>query len=263
MPIVLGVDAAWTASGSSGVALLRTHERGRSVIAVAPSYDDFIGLAEGREPRWDRPSSGLRDVTSILSAASALADGEAIDAIAIDMPISMKRISGRRPADDAVSREFGRFGAAVHSPNSQRPDPAVTRAVREFVNAGFPIRTTEPRLPGLFEVYPLAALTRVLGLPKRPPYKVSKMARYGWPGPRASRIAKLLESWAAIVHALEREVGPLPLRLPDGPRPTIELKAYEDALDAIVCAWVGARIIDGSAQAYPDNNESAAIWIPS
>jgi len=39
-----------------------------------------------------------------------------------------------------------------------------------------------------------------------------------------------------------------------------ELKAFEDALDAVVCARVGACVLDGKAKLYGDRK--SAIWVP-
>lgn len=38
------------------------------------------------------------------------------------------------------------------------------------------------------------------------------------------------------------------------------LKAFEDMLDAVVCAWVGCCILDGRARSFGDG--SSAIWVP-
>ena len=38
------------------------------------------------------------------------------------------------------------------------------------------------------------------------------------------------------------------------------LKPFEDALDAIVAAWVGSTILEGRAEAFGD--DKSAIWIP-
>ncbi|MDW7774366.1 MAG: hypothetical protein SCH71_15885 [Desulfobulbaceae bacterium] len=38
------------------------------------------------------------------------------------------------------------------------------------------------------------------------------------------------------------------------------LKRYEDALDALVCAWVGVKFLEGETQ--PLGDETAAIWCP-
>jgi predicted RNase H-like nuclease len=52
------------------------------------------------------------------------------------------------------------------------------------------------------------------------------------------------------------------MELPDpaGAIPVTGLKRYEDSLDALVCAWVGAKYLEGEAVAYGDH--TAAIWIP-
>jgi predicted RNase H-like nuclease len=39
-----------------------------------------------------------------------------------------------------------------------------------------------------------------------------------------------------------------------------EMKAFEDMLDAVVCAWIGVTVLEGRARAYGD--ERSAIWIP-
>ena len=39
----------------------------------------------------------------------------------------------------------------------------------------------------------------------------------------------------------------------------VEVKAYEDKLDAVVCAWVGICALEGRAMPFGDRN--SAIWI--
>ena len=39
------------------------------------------------------------------------------------------------------------------------------------------------------------------------------------------------------------------------------LKAFEDKLDAIVCAWVGICVIEGRATPFGD--QDSAIWVPT
>jgi hypothetical protein len=66
MASVLSIDAAWTAAGSSGVALLRCAKGKRDIVGVAPSYAGFIGLAEGTTVDWDQPIGGAPDVRIVL-----------------------------------------------------------------------------------------------------------------------------------------------------------------------------------------------------
>lgn len=263
MALVLGIDAAWTEQGSSGVALLRFDNGSRNVIAVAPSYAGFIGLARHEPVEWKRPPGGVPLVSDLLGAAAALGGGP-VDVVAVDMPMSRKPIVGRRNADRAVSRAFGAYGAAVHSPAPDRPDKAVTGMARDFQAAGFELATAVPMRPALIEVYPLAALVRLLGVKRRPAYKVSKIARYRWPGTIRERIERLLQTWSSICEELEQHVGDLLIDFPKHSSvvSASQLKPYEDAIDAVISAWVGTCFLDGTAKPFPDDDADAAIWIP-
>jgi predicted RNase H-like nuclease len=263
MALILGIDAAWTEHGSSALALLRAGEGERSIIAVAPSYDEFIGLARGEPVAWRVAAGSVPQVPDLIAAARALGGGP-VDVVAVDMPMSRQPIDRRRNADQAVSRAFGRYRAAVHSPSAHRPDQPVTGMVRALEAAGFELATmAPPRLPALVEVYPLAALVQLLGCAKRPLYKVSKIARY-CKGTMSERIDRLLETWSSICAALEQKVGDIGISFPerDSIRSLAHLKPYEDAIDAVVCAWVGACVVDGTAKPYPPDDPDAAIWIP-
>jgi hypothetical protein len=68
------------------------------------------------------------------------------------------------------------------------------------------------------------------------PYKVSKQGSY-WPGASASeRRRLLLAQWSEIASLLDREVGGCAAELasPIQDATRVELKAYEDRLNAIV-----------------------------
>ncbi|MDZ7344582.1 MAG: DUF429 domain-containing protein, partial [candidate division KSB1 bacterium] len=80
------------------------------------------------------------------------------------------------------------------------------------------------------------------------------------------------ERWAAIARNLTRLRTALAKRI-DGVADwlppaksfmkngaTSRLKGYEDALDAIVCAWIGCEFLAGRCVAYGD--EESAIWLP-
>jgi predicted RNase H-like nuclease len=53
----------------------------------------------------------------------------------------------------------------------------------------------------------------------------------------------------------------IPLDLSDTKGLTIaELKAIEDMIDALVCAWVAVKFLDGATDCFGD--DIAAIWVP-
>jgi predicted RNase H-like nuclease len=105
-------------------------------------------------------------------------------------------------------------------------------------------------------------LLRLLNADYRVPYKASNTTRY-WPGQSVpTRVRNLLREYQRILRALSACISDIPLTLPSPEACTsfAFLKRYEDALDALVCAWVGIEFLEGRATAYGD--DTAAIWIP-
>ena len=257
---MLGIDAAWTATRPSGVALA-VRQAGRWTLrAVAPSYAHFLALAHGEA--LDRvPTGAVPDVAALLDAAQRLAGGP-VGLVAIDMPLALTPIVARRPSDNAIARAFGAWHCATHSPSAERPG-ALSDALREgFAAAGYPLRTGDARAGGLIEVYPHPALVRLAGGTRRLPYKAGNSAKY-WPGESlAVRRGLLHAEWRRIAALLATRFDGLADRLPPlADHPTgIAAKAHEDMLDAIVCAWVGVTALEGAADAFGD--EDSAIWVP-
>lgn len=259
---VLGLDAAWTDRQPSGIALLVETARGWRCAGLAPSYAAFHALAEGRPADWrERPRGGPPDPAALLATAARLAPGAALAVIAADLPLARTPIVGRRPADDAVSRAFGARGCVVHSPSQARPGPLSDRLRAALDAQGFALATALPPAPRvLLEVYPHTALLALLDLDYRLPYKVSRARRY-WPeADPAARAARLLEMHRRILGALRREVGDLDVPLPAAARSAGALKRFEDALDALLCAWVGIAYLTGRAEPFGDRD--AAVWCP-
>lgn len=263
---VLGIDAAWTATRPSGVALVveeATEGRGRWALrAVAPSYDHFLAL--GRGAPCDGVAGGsVPDAAALLAAAQRIA-GTAVSLVAIDMPLSHEPITGRRPSDNAIARVFGARHCSTHSPSVLRPGALSDTLRADFAAAGYPL-LTDPGgtgAGGLIEVYPHPALVILAGAARRLPYKVGNTAKY-WPGePIAVRRRRLLAEWDRIAALLATRLDGVARHLPvlSDPSTGAQRKAHEDMLDAIVCAWVGITALTGQADAYGD--AVSAIWVP-
>lgn len=264
MRAVIGIDAAWTRDRPSGVALCVERGGVWHCEAVAPSYEHFIALGDGRRISWDRPGGvlgGVPEPARLLRAAAALEPRARVVAVALDLPLALGPITRRRKADRAVSREYGSRGCSTHSPSRLRPGGLSSSTRAGFEAAGFRLATvTAPhRAPAILEVYPHTALLSLLADDYRVPYKVSKSGRY-WPGTTvAVRRRRLLEQWRRILAALGRRMK-VRLELPASFASFAAMKAYEDAIDALVCAWVAIEFLAGKAA--PLGDEAAAIWIP-
>jgi predicted RNase H-like nuclease len=261
MQAVLGIDAAWTAHQPSGVALV-TKDPGRwRVVAAAPSYRHFIAMSDQNPVLPVRPSGSLPEATALLAAASSLC-GRAVDLVAADIPMARSSIVGRRYSDDQVSRAYGNRKCGTYTPSASRPGSLSGALTGDFTRAGYPLLTETITPPGLIEVYPHPALVELTGALERLPYKASKVGIY-WPLiTPLERRRRLYRKWTDIAASLEGEIAGVTAALPQLglDARAVEMKAYEDMLDAIICAWVGICALEGRATPY--GNDDAAIWIP-
>lgn len=127
----------------------------------------------------------------------------------------------------------------------------------------YPLAVSQPSGRALLEVYPNPALIELASADRRLPYKHSKSSKY-WPDVTpAVRRENLLETWRRIVTLLDARIEGVgdTLSLPSSNARGFEMKGFEDTLDAVVCAWVGACVMDGRARAYGDFEP--AIWVPT
>lgn len=260
MRSVLGIDAAWTDREPSGVALIADDGSGWRLMDVAPSYMAFLQLLPVAEPVV-RHRGSAPDAVAIIKAASERI-GLSIDIVAIDMPLALTPIIGRRTSDNLISTAYGAKHAGTHTPSETRPGKLSDELRIAFQGIGYPLAVSHPIGHALIEVYPHPALIELSAAERRLPYKVSKVGKY-WPElTPGMRRENLLEVWRQIISLLDTMIGGVAAALP---LPAIaarghEMKAFEDSLDAVVCAWVGACVLDGRAMEYGD--DMSAIWVP-
>lgn len=261
---VLGIDAAWTSARPSGVALAVERDRGWACAGVAPSYGAFVRLAAGTRVDWlaPAPEGGEADAGALLEAAARLAPGADLAVVAVDMPLARTPVVRRREADDAISRAFGARKLGAHSPSAERPGAISDRLRLALAAHGFELATTASRpARSVVEVFPHAALLALVRSPERVRYKASRAAQF-WPeAVPADRRALVLAEWRRILRALRRRISGIDLPLPRAAPAPGRMKRYEDALDAVLCAWSGIEFLEGRARAYGD--EDAAVWTPA
>ena len=251
MKTVLGIDAAWTLKNPSGVALVQQSATGWSLIAVSPSVPQFLELAP--------PTKESGDAARLVQACAHLS-GVAPQIVAIDMPLARRPITKRRASDNAISSAYGSRKCSTHSPTPERPGLIGERWYADFEKEGYPLQTSKFVGRGIVEVYPHPALVELAQAPERLRYKVAKKRSYWKECSPSERNEKLRAVWEEIIDLLDKVVagtrtGMEPLMKSGKP------KAIEDALDAVVCAWVGTCILDGLATPFGD--EESAIWVPN
>jgi predicted RNase H-like nuclease len=219
---ILGIDAAWTSTEPSGVALIMGEGTEWRTLCVAPSYESFLGCASGHPVDWKAQSlpGCTPDPEMLLSAARSIA-GIDPALIALDLPIANAPFSIRRHADRAISEAFGGRGCSTHSPSATRPGPLGAKFMADLTKAGYPLFTsslTAAQLrPGTIEVFPHPALLVLLNRAYRVPYKVSKSSRYWKNATVGERIVKLLAEFNQIERGLRHVLGDTRMSLPSPP----------------------------------------------
>lgn len=259
--VVLGIDAAWTARNPSGVALAIEEDGNWTLVHVAASYRTFEMLS-GLERCAAATSLHQPSAVGLLNTTQLLC-GRRPDLIAVDMPMSLEPITGRRASDSAVSRAYGGRKCSTHSPSAERPGKISDQLRLDMEQHGYALNTTTISESALIEVYPHPALVELAKSPERLPYKVHKIRNY-WPSlPPAERRNQLMLQWRSIITLLGDQLNGVKaaLPLPSISAPVSELKSYEDMIDAVVCAWAGICALSGKAKPYGD--QDSAIWIPS
>jgi predicted RNase H-like nuclease len=212
----IGVDLAWTARGGTGLCAIEDN----SVQASGRVRSDEELL------RWLRP----------------LVEHDVV--VAIDAPLIVRNLTGRRRAERVISRCFGAHHASAHSANLGLP--AFREGVRgERLAAALELDvdpTFPPRVPvrRAVEVYPHTAIVALFGLASTLKYKAK-------PGrtlhSRAAALGELLDHLEALRTAdppLDVRTAPhwaeLRATMTD-PRTGAELARAEDEIDAYVCAY--------------------------
>src|SRR5262249_46915044 len=143
----------------------------------------FIASAAGHRIDWRTAkfTGSDPDATALLAAARSLSGVDPV-LVAVDLPVANVPFTGRREADQAISRAFGGRGCSAHSPSVSRPGPLGTRFMRDLSQEGYPLLTSKADLErlarGTIEVFPHPALLAVVGSEYRVQYKVSKSSRY-------------------------------------------------------------------------------------
>lgn len=259
MRSVLGIDAAWTDKHASGVAVAIEDANGWRLKGVWPSVAHFLAEAYD-EPSPKKPSGGVGPANDLLAAARGLA-ASLPDLVAIDMPMALEPITGRRASDDALSRAYGAKWCAAHSPSIARPGANSDQLRQGFAAAGYDLCVSEITTPGVIEVYPHPALVELCDEPKRLPYKVGKIRSY-WPNLSPEHRRNLLEGeWSAIGTVLEAYLPGSKAFCTGFDLSPAQLKAQEDMIDAIICCICAIRALDGGAESFAGDDKSA-IWVP-
>jgi predicted RNase H-like nuclease len=230
----IGIDLGWS-SGASGLCCLSWQNNQLELIEC------------------DRQQS-LNDILTWIDTQVSPTEPAII---AVDAPTIIANLTGMREADKLTHKHFGRYHAGCYPANLSRPFAQKTvefglcLEARGFVHA--PIMETQKLGRYQIEVYPHPATINLFRLDRIIKYKKGKLAE------RQLELMKLCQYIVDILPSLEPALnlsfgtgilpvscgtGKMPVsssNLPEIPTSIATLKALEDKLDALLCAYIGAH----------------------
>lgn len=212
----LGVDLGWQ-SGPTGLCCL--HLKGDSLQLVA----------------LDR----LQSTADILTWISHWAAGAANAVVAVDAPTLIPNQTGMRLPDRLAHKYFGRYDAGCYPANQGRP------FAEKLVAFGLALESlgfrhqphSDPKPQGRFqlEVFPHPVTVHLFGLSKILKYKKGTLAQ------RRPELEKLRQHQLDVLPTLEPALHLKASDLPEIPLTGAAMKAVEDQLDALTCAYGAAH----------------------
>ncbi len=231
----LGIDLAWGQRSRTGVAVLGP--TGRLLASTSVVTDDEI--ADVLAP-W---TSGTETTERPAARAGLVA--------AVDAPLVVPNLTGRRPCEAQVSAAFRRYSAGAYPANRSNPlfapEPRASRLARRFgwhIDPATPVSSSTALA---LEVYPHPAMVALFGLETVIPYKLKSGREL--PALRAAyeRLLDHLETTCGALMDLPGNDRWAQLRaVAAGATRKSELGRIEDEVDAILCAylawmWVNER----------------------
>lgn len=253
---ILGVDCAWTAKQPSGVALIRYEQNRSELVKFGRSYGEFCS----DDVLWYEKAVGTApDFTVLMEYCRQ--NGWDVDVVALDIPLAPQLITSRRSCDSAVSRYYGGKGAAVHSPNAERPGQIAVSIYKQLTDAGY-VWNGNANSKAFIEVYPHASIIELLKLDYRLPYKVQNKKKYWRDATPEERNHNLISKLNLLKDAIVSHIDGVDKMMPDiDPNQkykTSYLKGYEDVLDALICGITGIDYVKGNIRPFGDEEK---IWV--
>lgn len=223
-PSFFGIDLAWSDRNASGVAVIRD---GRLVAC----------------------SGGLVKMSEIVDFIGDHLSRRNGSIVAVDAPLRVPNETGTRNCDRALSADWHRYQAGAYPANRRLLErdgvvrgEVLTAKLSErfkFRESDVVPRRTKGRL--VCEVYPHPALVSLFGLERIVKYKRGRGRSFEDRWTEFSRYRKLLRRLRKADPPLRRTRRLLKSTEVYGMRGAA-LQAYEDALDAVTCAYIASYL---------------------
>jgi predicted RNase H-like nuclease len=221
----IGIDLAWSSRNPTGLATVRWQNGEATLLEPLPE--------------------ALAYTDEEIAAYVKLVATTGSVVIAIDAPLTVPNVTGQRPGERALNTVFARFHAGAHPANRQRlasynngevrGEALLVRLAALDIRHD-PVLTPRRQTRQAFEAYPHPAMVTLFRLNKVLKYKAKPRIT------REERLGAFCQYQQHLRHLRDKNPAlPLPDSLLSETHLTKKgrvLKAYEDQLDAVFCAYI-------------------------
>jgi len=222
MSLFVGLDLAWHGSDKpSGLAIMTGDAQGVTLVErhAVNENEEILDILRG-----------LKDANIVL---------------AIDAPLIISNSEGQRKCEKEISRQFGHANASAHTTNLGRIKSRRSLLVDSLRDMGWShdvAELQEAKRDGMwmFEVYPHPAHIVLFDRKKIISYKKGTLAqkRAGLSELRKDIVEKLANASLPLrSNQMLLDFSAVDLEKLAGP----QLKAFEDIVDAVLCAYLAAH----------------------
>lgn len=237
---IIGIDLAWQT------------EKNSSALAV--------GRLDRQQLHIESLVNTITGVDNILHFIEQQQD---VAGISIDAPLIINNDNGQRQCERDLNKRYRRYKAGCHSSNlALYPDAGSVRLAERLAKKGFRHLGDPVKQKWQIECFPHPALVELFQLDERLLYKKGKVEhkKQG-----QIKLANLIRSLTSATPAL---------RLPAQMKPLLEqeaimanrgraIKQHEDALDALICAYIGACYANGVSAAVFGDTKDGYVYVPT
>ena len=212
----IGIDLGWT-SGASGLCCLSWQEQKLKILEITTRLE----------------------IASILTWLDNWVSPQESALIAVDAPTIIPNQTGMRLPDKLTHKYFGRYHAGCYPANLNRPfaqrtvNFGLSLAARNYLHA--PIIVPQKLGRYQIEVFPHPATVNLFNLERIIKYKKGRLAE------RTVELKRLHNYIQELLPQLEPSLDVTNLPAIANSVKGKELKAIEDQLDSLICAYVAAH----------------------
>ena len=237
---IVGIDLAWKS------------ENNTTALAIGELNGDMFRLDIVHEA-----SAGLDEIVDVVHQEGY------VQGVAIDAPLIITNQSGQRSCERELSRVYGGRWASCHASNlTLYPNPTSSTLSRRLQEKGFKHLISPNRGRWQLECYPHPAIIEIFGLSKRLPYKKGRVAEKKQGQANLAKHIKSLEESQILRIKIENSAEQFLSEKRIFSNNGMMLKKNEDALDSILCAYIGALYAMSVSAKTFGSIETGYIYVP-